>query len=254
MKILSYNIHKGFNFGSKKFVLKEIKKEVIEINPDLIFLQEVHGRHDLLEKKIKGWPTEAQDEFIANPHYKYRAYGKNFSHKHGHHGNAILSKFPISFSENINISVNKLEKRGVLHVILEKPKVNPIHLFCVHLNLLEKSRTRQVKLLIEIVKERVKAKSPVIIAGDFNDWRGRVSRTLETQLKVKDFYLSKNGFHARTFPSKIPTLPLDRIYFKNFKLSEAHCLSAEVFRNLSDHLPVFAVFKSEELSDSSHGT
>ncbi len=33
----------------------------------------------------------------------------------GHHGNAVLSRFPLDPKHNVNITVNKLEQRGVLH-------------------------------------------------------------------------------------------------------------------------------------------
>ena len=39
----------------------------------------------------------------------------NATFKQKHHGNAILSRLPIITQNNLNITVNRLEKRGVLH-------------------------------------------------------------------------------------------------------------------------------------------
>src|SRR5687767_14004327 len=110
IKALSYNIHKGFTIRNKDFVLKKIRKAIHDVDPDIIFLQEVVGYHIEDSHEIEDWPTTAQFEYLAHELYEHYAYGKNAIYTKGHHGNAVLSKFPILFWENINISTNKLEK------------------------------------------------------------------------------------------------------------------------------------------------
>ena len=52
LKVLSYNIHKGFSVANRQFTLPGIKTAVSVIEPDVIFLQEVLGRHDKHASKV----------------------------------------------------------------------------------------------------------------------------------------------------------------------------------------------------------
>src|SRR5690349_17254196 len=96
LRVLSYNIHKGFGPGNIKFILKKIKEALRSIHPDLVFLQEVLGHHEIHQKNIKGWPEQSQFEFLAHELWPHFAYGRNAVYTNGHHGNAILSKHPIT--------------------------------------------------------------------------------------------------------------------------------------------------------------
>jgi endonuclease/exonuclease/phosphatase family metal-dependent hydrolase len=52
---------------------------------------------------------------------------------HGHHGNAILSRFPILHEHNQDVTHLRFEKRGLLHCALEVPGLRqPLHCVCVH--------------------------------------------------------------------------------------------------------------------------
>ena len=58
------------------------------------------------------WPVKPQHEFIADQVWREVAYGKNAVSQHGHHGNAVLSRFPIVAHENLDISAHAFESRG----------------------------------------------------------------------------------------------------------------------------------------------
>ena len=45
LKVLTYNIHKGFNVGNQRFVLHQIRDALIAADADLLFLQEMQGKH-----------------------------------------------------------------------------------------------------------------------------------------------------------------------------------------------------------------
>jgi len=232
IKILSYNIHKGFNTGNRGFILKNIRDALEQVQPDIIFLQEVLGHH-------KAYP-EPQFKFLAGKNWHHYSYGKNAVYSHGHHGNAILSKFPIRFSENIDVSTNKVEKRGLLHAIVTVPQSkNPLHLICVHLGLLESERKTQVKRLLDRIDSHVPHDQPLVIGGDFNDWREKVSPQLKSKLDLQEAFEVANGSHARTFPSWLPALKLDRLYFRGSVLRLAKCMSGEPWSKMSDHLALY---------------
>ncbi|MDZ4084170.1 MAG: endonuclease/exonuclease/phosphatase family protein, partial [Bdellovibrionales bacterium] len=111
LNILTYNIHKGFDL-TQRFVLESIRENIRAVHADVVFLQEVQAEHAGNFKKINGWPKD-QLEFLADEIWPHFAYGKNAVYQNGHHGNAILSKFPIQTFENIDISNNRFERRGI---------------------------------------------------------------------------------------------------------------------------------------------
>ena len=60
-------------------------------------------------------------EFLADSIWPQFAYGRNAVYPKGHHGNAVLSKFPIVRYENHDVSIGGPEKRGLLHCVLRVP-------------------------------------------------------------------------------------------------------------------------------------
>ena len=243
IKILTYNIHKGFSVANRKFVLHDIKDALRRINADIVFLQEIQGQHIIKQNKIGNWPTESQFEFLADQVWEHHAYGKNAIYKSGHHGNAILSKYPFIEWENINVSLMKSASRSLLHGTIELPELNNrLHLICVHLGLLDSERELQLTTLAQRINSHVPHDAPLIIAGDFNDWRGKAERHLNTDLNLYEVFKSTTGRHARSFPSWLPALPMDRIYSRGLSPIECHRLNKLPWRRLSDHTPLIATF------------
>jgi endonuclease/exonuclease/phosphatase family metal-dependent hydrolase len=241
LRVVSYNIHKGFNTANRRFVLRRIRDAIRKVHPELVLLQEVQGEHRGHAKNIRDWPDQPQFDYLAHEIWPHVAYGRNAVYGAGHHGNAILSKYPISFVENIDISTNKLEKRGLLHAVIEVPgRHRPVHAMCVHLGLFEAERQTQVRRLCARIESHVPHLDPVVIGGDFNDWLLKASGVLEKTLDVREAFLSLHGRHARTFPSWMPSLRLDRIYFRGMIASGARVLDGKPWSELSDHAALYA--------------
>jgi endonuclease/exonuclease/phosphatase family metal-dependent hydrolase len=106
--------------------------------------------------------------------------------------------------------------------------------------LLETERQSQVLRLCERIEQIVPHDEPLIIAGDFNDWRIRVTRPLQRLSEVREVFLELHGAHARTFPSWMPALRLDRIYCRGLRAAEALCLTGRPWSQLSDHVALYA--------------
>ncbi len=240
LKILSYNIHKGFNLGNTRFVLSEIREAIHDIHADMVFLQEVQGDHKVHRQRIDTYPDESQFEYLADRLWPHHAYGKNAIYTAGHHGNAILSKFPFLAYDNIDISTNPFERRGLLHGVVEIPGHPRLHAICLHLDLLKRGRERQVEDLCRRIDAEVPHQEPLVICGDFNDWNLKISSLLEAKLDVREAHYDLHDRHARTFPAVMPMLKLDRIYFRGLEVLDAHALTGTPWRNLSDHAAVFA--------------
>lgn len=241
LRVLSYNIHKGFNATNSGFVLEKIRESIELAHADIVFLQEVIGHHTRHKSKIVNWPTNSQFEYLADRLWPHYAYGKNALYTEGHHGNAILSKYPIVGYENLNVSTNRLESRGILHARINIPKADcELHVFCLHFGLFEAGRKAQTDRLCARIKTAVPAGAPVIVAGDFNDWQERASNILESKLQLTEVFKKKTGSHARTFPAWLPILRLDRIYCKGLAIGGVKVLTDGVWGSLSDHAAIYA--------------
>ncbi|TEA77670.1 endonuclease/exonuclease/phosphatase family protein [Allopusillimonas ginsengisoli] len=239
LRILTVNTHKGFTVFNRRFILHELRDAIRATRADIVFLQEVLGAHHHHAEKLARWPATSQYEFLADTIWPQFAYGRNAVYPHGHHGNAILSKFPITSYENIDISVDKQEKRGMLHCVLQPPGYDgQIHLICVHMGLRERHRHFQLSDLCRYVNEDIPPDVPLVIAGDFNDWRQIGQRMLVRTCGMYEVFREKKGKVARTFPARLPLLRLDRIYVRNISRFEAMSLARRPWSQLSDHAPL----------------
>lgn len=242
LKLLSYNIHKGFTAGNRAFVLTHIRESIRLAGADLVCLQEVLGKHSHPSAKIFDWPTTSQFEFLADELWPHYAYGCNSVYEEGHHGNAILSRFPIRLHKNHNISTNFLENRGMLHAEIDLcPGV--LHVINMHLDLLKSGRRKQIDQLCKMVEQEIEVDEPLFIAGDFNDWTGEVSKMLKDRMGCNEAFIASGGKHARTFPAAFPLLSLDRIYARNVEIMSATTLAEGVWKSLSDHAAILGEFE-----------
>jgi endonuclease/exonuclease/phosphatase family metal-dependent hydrolase len=242
ISLITYNIHKGFGVGAIRFLLPEMKEALAELNPDLVFLQEVQGRHRKREKRINSWPDSPQFEYLAENLWPHYIYSKNAVYQSGHHGNAILSKYAFDRFESINLSSMNRASRGILHTQLKVANTT-VHLLCVHLGLFKTERAEQCKALMRQIENVVPKDEPIILAGDFNDWRSVISNILEEYLNIKEAFVTVEGQHARSYPAIKPAFCVDRVYFRGMKVIEVACLQGKPWRLLSDHLPLYARFE-----------
>ena len=236
-KVLTVNTHKGFNWSSRKFILSDLKEAIQKTNPDLVFLQEVLGEHELLAKRYaKLWPSVSQYEFLADSIWSNWAYGRNAVYPSGHHGNAILSHYEINQWHNYDVSLNGIERRGLLYCHINKGG-RSIHTVCVHLSLRESHRQIQIKKLIELCQTFPKGE-PVIVAGDFNDWMQKGHQLIELGGDLEEAFAKMHGKPFRTFPAVLPILRLDRIYTRNIEGVRPVEIPRKPWSSLSDHKPL----------------
>lgn len=236
LKVLTINMHKGFTALNRRFILPELREAVRATGADLVFLQEVHGTHQRHARRQQNWPATPQYEFLADSMWPQFAYGRNAVYPDGDHGNALLSKFPITRHDNLDVSIGVVEQRGLLHCVLNVPGPRPVHAICVHLGLRESHRRQQLHLLCNLLQE-LPADEPVIVAGDFNDWRQRASEILAEQ-SMHEVFAAEFGKPAKSFPARWPLLSLDRIYVRNATSRAPGVLSNRPWSHLSDHAPL----------------
>ncbi|MNC23187.1 hypothetical protein D3C75_712030 [compost metagenome] len=240
LKVLTINIHKGFTAFNRRFILPELRDAVRTVSADIVCLQEVMGAHEVHPLHVENWPDTSHYEFLADTMWSDYAYGRNAVYPEGHHGNAILSRYPIEHYENHDVSVGVSEKRGLLYCRIALPEQGgALHVASVHLGLREAHRQAQLQMMTEWVNALPEG-DPVVVAGDFNDWRQRANHPLKTQAGLDEIFTRAHGRPARTFPVNFPLLRLDRIYVKNAHASSPTALALRNWRHLSDHAPLSA--------------
>ncbi|MGY6276391.1 endonuclease/exonuclease/phosphatase family protein [Methylomonas sp. MgM2] len=242
-RVLTYNIHKGFDMGNRRFVLHQMREALIETDADLLFLQETQGEHAHRQKKVRNWPATSQTEFIAEGVWPYYAYGKNAIYDAGHHGNAILSKYPFVTWDNINVSPFSWASRSLLHGVIRLPQHDrDVHIVCVHLGLTGSERRRQISCLCQRIDNTIPDQAPLVVAGDFNDWQEKAEHDFHDHLRLREVFRSTHGSHARTFPAWMPFLAMDRIYYRGLTPLSCERLTHAPWHVLSDHAPLAASF------------
>jgi len=233
LTVLSYNIHKGRAYFSRKKSWHVLIDLLFTLKPDVVFLQEFFREPE----------SEEALEAAADSLWPFYSYGKNAVQGKFDYGNAILSKNPILHSENLNITTNRLEPRGLLYATIEPKIFGRVHLACTHLNLTHSGRSRQLQSIHQFFEGRINPDDRLIFAGDFNDWSNRLQSQIVGQFNVQDALSAHLKYDAPTFPSFYPMWPLDKIYQRNFEVVESRCLENEKLKFQSDHLPIFTVLK-----------
>lgn len=238
LRVATLNIHKGLSLFNRRMVIHELREGLRKLDADIVFLQEVQGLHEKNALRFGAWPRVAQHEFLAGEGWQH-AYGRNAVYDHGHHGNAILSRFPIVSADNHDVSTHRFESRGLLHCRVSVPGMGrPLDCACIHLSLDERGRRRQLEAMARHLAGSGDA--PLIVAGDFNDWRHSASDVMSATLGLAEASVMRNGRPARTFPSILPLLQLDRIYVRGFEVLGAQAHRGAPWRLLSDHIAVSA--------------
>ena len=126
----------------------------------------------------------------------------------------------------------------MLHCVLDVPHVpHPLHAVCVHFGLREAHRQQQVDHLLDLITSTIPSDAPLVIAGDFNDWRGLAHQRLLRDSTLEEIHARANRRPARTFPAGLPLLRLDRIYVRNLSHRPLQ-LPRRPWATLSDHAPL----------------
>lgn len=236
-RVATYNIHKGVQgLGPRRRLeIHNLTHAVEQLDADLICLQEVRLGHTREAKHFAHWPNMGQAEFLAPEGYQ-SVYRSNAVTRHGEHGNALLSRWPVLTHQHEDMSDHRFEQRGVLHVEV-LARGHPVHVLVVHLGLLPASRRRQIDQLVRFIEREVPRDARLVLAGDFNDWGDRSARTLAA-LGMQAGSLER---HA-TFPSRLPLVQLDHVFVRGLTALGAFAPRGRIWSRMSDHLPLIADF------------
>jgi endonuclease/exonuclease/phosphatase family metal-dependent hydrolase len=237
-RVATYNIHKGVQgLGpARRLEIHNIGHAVEQLDADVVCLQEVRKLHRREERYFTRWPELPQAEFLAPEGYE-AVYQTNATTRHGEHGNALLSRWPVVSKGHEDMSDHRFEQRGLLHVKVQANR-RLVHIIVVHLGLIAASRVRQVEQLARFIDREVPRREAVIVAGDFNDWGGKL-RPVMREAGMRDF----EGDRLWTYPSRLPLTQLDYVYARGVTPTGVEIPKGRIWWRMSDHLPLIAEFR-----------
>ena len=244
LRVATYNIHKGVRGmgAAKRLEIHNLVLGVEALDADLVFLQEVRLHHTRdaarFDQTIMGWPEQGQAEFLAPEGYN-SAYRSNAFTKHGEHGNALLSRWPLGDAGHHDVSDHRFEQRGLLYVPVSWNGTT-VHAIVAHFGLVHSSRMRQAQRLAEYIAAELPPDEPVLVAGDFNDWGERLDEPMAAAGLQRALSSDKRLPKRPTFPSRLPVFSLDRIYMRGFRCEGTMVPRGTGWARMSDHLPYVA--------------
>lgn len=234
LRVLSYNIHKCIGGVDRRYAPERVADVIRGLDPDVLMLQEVDRgasrsqRHD-------------QVELLADLlELRYRSWYPNVTVRGGgHYGNAIVSRYPLIESSNIDLTIRFKKRRSVLHGVIRVRHDDfdrTVHVFNMHLGLARFERKIQLRTFLDSQPfATLHRDTPVVVGGDLNDVYGGLGELLRPA--------GFRGIERRplTFPAWGPLRALDAIFVRGAVdfLGLARC-DSEKARRASDHRPLVA--------------
>ena len=244
LRVATYNIHKGVRGVGprKRLEIHNLGLGIEALDADLVFLQEVRLFHSRdarqFERTWFGWPDGGQAHFLAPEGYEV-AYRTNAVTRHGEHGNALLSRWPLGEVGHHDVSDHRFEQRGLLHVPV-RWNGRPLHAVVVHFGLVHRSRVRQVQRLADFLAAQVPRGEMLVVAGDFNDWGEKLDAPMRELGLQRARSATDRAAQRLTFPSRVPVFAMDRIYTRGMACRSTAVPRGTAWARMSDHLPLLA--------------
>lgn len=234
LRVVTWNVHSCI--GRDGRVEPERVADVLgELDADLIGLQEVDSRQSSKSGRD-------QLPYLADRLRMHAVAGPNLRDERGEFGNGLLARVAPTSHELVDLSLAEREPRGAIDArfSLEADRFR-LRVLATHLGLTRAERAIQLGALRAHI-ERGASGHAMLLVGDLNEWRPRVFAG--PGLAPSLFPVESQ---ARTFPSRLAVLPLDRILaWPTPRHFEATAVRTRRARVASDHLPVVADIEWDE--------
>jgi endonuclease/exonuclease/phosphatase family metal-dependent hydrolase len=234
LRTLSYNIHKCIGGIDRRYDPDRIVEVIQNLDVDVAMLQEVDGG---VARSNRDHQVELLAERLG---LRYHTWFPNVDVRGGgQYGNAILSRYPIVESTNLDLTIRFRKRRSALHAVLRVRHDDvdrTVHVYNMHLGLARYERRRQLRMFLDSHPfQNLHHDTPIVVGGDLNDVYGGLGELLAPA--------GFRGIERRplTFPAWGPMRALDAIFVRGAMdfLRLARC-DSELARRASDHRPLVA--------------
>ena len=172
LRLATWNIHAGVG-RDRRYDPGRIIAVLHELRADIIALQEVAS-------------LAAHGEFLGQIRSALGVHvvtGRTLTRHAADYGNALLSRFPVMETGNIDLTVGTHEPRGAIDARIDVDG-RELRVLSTHLGLRPAERRKQVRRILSALD--ADAQSPVILMGDVNEWYlwGRPVRWLRAHFRA----------------------------------------------------------------------
>jgi endonuclease/exonuclease/phosphatase family metal-dependent hydrolase len=95
-------------------------------------------------------------------------------------------------------------------------------------------------MIARYLSRHIPDERPLILAGDFNDWTNALSYFFAQEMLLNDVMIKARGRPQASYPSFLPLISIDRIYYRNLIYRAARIMKVVGWKGASDHLPIVA--------------
>ncbi len=234
IRIVSWNIHKGIGGVDRQYRPQRVVDVLLGVEADILLLQEVS---DALPRAKYHEQASMLAESLA---LKHVVYAPEHRFKRGGYGNAILSRWPLTHIEHVNLTMGNRKKRGAITARTRATTAEASRTVVIsnlHLGLAGTERAAQLRRFLATAPfSGTASRTPVVLGGDLNDLWG----TLGPRFLIPGGF-RRAGALANTFPAWLPLRPLDGIFVRG-DVDVIRCMTRQsrLARTASDHLPLVA--------------
>lgn len=216
MRLASYNIRKAVGLDWRRDpdrVLSVVK----ELDADIVVLQEA-------DKRVGRRSGVLPEAGLHQAGYQIAEVAVR-PDSHGWHGNVILHRQGLPPIDSGRINLPSVEPRGAVRARFDTLEVVGVHLAL--------TRGTRVKQMHALQNHAAGHNGPLIIAGDFNEWRAGVVPSGATMIAP-----------GKSFHSARPVAALDRFFtFGPVEVLSSFVHHSPNARRASDHLPIVMDFR-----------
>lgn len=229
IRVAAYNIKHGLGMDSV-IDLERVADVLRPLDADVVTLQEI----DVGAERSGGVDQARRlGELLGMSAH----FGDFMPYQGGEYGMAVLSRLPVLGVENHRLPDGEEPRTALEVVVLPSAASGPVSVVGIHFYRTPEERRAQADSLSILLADRG---HPVILAGDFNSFRGDI---VLRALRQADWMVVDKDGPPNTFPSDAPAREIDFYMLRPgsvFEVVEHRVVEESV---ASDHRPLFGVFR-----------